>query len=201
MAGLMAMPMESLFGYAESTDHDPGGKSRIRLKAGVVGEAEFSPCNRYRYKLKRTWGDGPKMLVSMMNPSIADASHFDDPTVAKCGRIARRLGMGGLWVGNACAYRATDKRRLLDVEDPVGPRNIPAILEMAEESSLIVVAHGQLPGDLQRHADAMCAALRAAGHKLHILRLSLHGVPMHPLARGAYGIPETIMPVEWPAAA
>lgn len=193
--------MSNLFGWTDTlaTLHDPGGKIKVRLREGIAGTAEFSDCMHYRFKLSRRWEDGPAMLIVMMNPSIADATNVDDLTVDKCGKIARHLGMGALWVGNTCAWRTTDKMRLLQVADPVGPRNIPAVLEMARAAALVVVAHGQLPGGLQVHADAMCTALRADGHRLHVLGLSKDGIPMHPLARGKSYIPVTTTPVLWPA--
>lgn len=178
-------------------DHDPGGKTRIRVGLDIESEAEFSPCRRYRYRLRRRWGDGPLMTVIMMNPSVADI-HVDDPTVAKCRRIATRLGFGCHVIGNVCAYRVTDKMRLLDVDDPVGPGNADALLRMAQESDMVVIAHGRLPGGLQRHADSAVARLRAAGISLYALRLTPDGVPMHPLARGKAHIPEDCRPVIWP---
>lgn len=178
--------------------HDPGGKARWKLQPGVTGHAEFSDCGRYRYKLARIRElSAPAVLFCLMNPSTADAIAFDDPTVAKCQRIAGRLGYGRVFVGNACGYRATDNRRLLEVEDPVGPRNREAVLEMAAESAMVVVAHGRLPGGLQPHAEAMCRLLQAAGHPLHVLRLTPDQVPMHPLARGKNFISESVKPTPW----
>jgi hypothetical protein len=185
--------LADLFPDTKVSQHDPGGRTMLRLRPGVTGSAEFSDCQRYRYKLRRVWdGSLPVMAWCMMNPSTADAANVDDPTVAKCQRFARRLGFGGIWVGNSCAYRATDNRRLMEIEDPVGPRNIAAILEMAEASQMIVVAHGLLPGKLQRHADAMCWALLDAGHELNVLRQTASGAPGHPLF-----LPETTTPMPW----
>ena len=53
-------------------------------------------------------------------PSTASVTH-NDPSVAKCCRYASDWGYGSLWVGNSCAYRATDQKRLIAVADPVGP--------------------------------------------------------------------------------
>lgn len=184
--------------FVPTAEHDPGGKTRIRLPADIVGGAEFGGDGKcYRYKLVRRWAAGPMALFAMMNPSTADATEANDPTVAKCCRMARRWGYGGLFVANACAYRATDRMRLLSVDDPVGPRNHAAILEMAAESSLVVIGHGRLPGALQRHANAMCQILQEADHQLHVLRLTPDGVPFHPLARGKGHIPEDILPSPW----
>lgn len=173
--------------------HDAGGKTRIRIPAGWVVDAAFAGENDcYRLALKHIWNPKlPMALICMMNPSMADLNCLD-PTVYKTSRIFKRLGFGGQFIANACAYRATDKMRLLTVSDPVGPCNIDAILGMAARSSLVVIAHGRLPRGLQRHADAMCSALRASGHKLHVLALTQDGTPKHPLY-----LRETIIPQPW----
>ena len=50
--------------------------------------AVFSDCQRYRYRLWRTWDSSKKPLVMvMLNPSIADAEQ-NDPTVERCQRRA-----------------------------------------------------------------------------------------------------------------
>ena len=59
--------------------------------------------------------------------------------------FARSWGYGGQLVANVHAYRATDKNRLLEVKDPVGPENDEMILKMANESKTIVLAFGQPP--------------------------------------------------------
>ena len=109
--------------------HDVGCKRAIRLPADTTSGAEFSPCKQYRLKLVQRWSMGPFILWCMMNPSIAGeqlgAQALSDATVAKTGRISRRLGFGGQMIGNACAYRATDRMRLLEVKDPVGPGTTP----------------------------------------------------------------------------
>lgn len=174
--------------------HDPGGKVRLRLAGDVVSQAHFSDDRRYRFTLCRTWDETrPAALFVMMNPSTADID-VDDPTVAKCGRFARAWGFGRLYVGNVCAYRATDKLALVGIDDPVGAGNIPAIIEMAQQAKVTVVAHGRLPKGLQIHAEAVCTALRAAGVRLQVLRLSKYGTPVHPLY-----LPETLRPVAWGA--
>ena len=181
---------------------DPGGKTRIKIPAGWDTIAEFSGENGgcygdcYRHSLYHRWTDGPLAMWGMMNPSMADCRCLD-PTVAKTARISTRLGYGGQVIVNACAYRSTNKMGLLLVADPVGPGNHAAILRAARAAGIIIIAHGRLPGDLQKHADAMCRLLRDAGHKLHVLRLTDDGVPMHPLARGKRHIPEDVVPQPW----
>jgi hypothetical protein len=75
----------------------------------------------------------------LMNPSVACVDHAD-PTLRKTGSFSRRWGYGGQLVGNVHAYRATDKMRLLEVEDPVGPENDQMIASMAEEASMVILA-------------------------------------------------------------
>lgn len=190
------MSQSALFD-APVVQHDHGCKVLIRINPAWKVDAEFGGENDcYRYKLKHVWGNGPMAMIALKNPSGAGL-HVGDQTVMKTSRIFKRLGFGGQWIANTCAYRHVSPDALLKVRDPVGPRNIEAILEMASESEMVVVGHGRLPGDLQRHADAMCSALRGAGHTLHVLRLTQDGVPVHPLARGKSHIPESTAPTVW----
>lgn len=118
--------------------HEPGGKRLIPLPIWVRGSAVFGgDRQQYRYTLERVWDDSkPTCLWIMMNPSTA-TPHFEDPTVAKCRRYADDWGYGTLLVGNTFAYRATDQKRLLEVDDPSGPDNDRHILEMAARADLI----------------------------------------------------------------
>ena len=92
------------------------------LFENVRSDAVFSPCQRFRYTLMREWSDGPKLMFEMCNPSKATAE-ISDPTVTRCIGHAKRLGFGGLWVGNIFALRSTDPDLLYEVEDPIGPEN------------------------------------------------------------------------------
>lgn len=179
----------------KSAVHDPGGKVRLAVYAGAVSTAKFGgESNQYRYTLKRVWdATKPMILFVMMNPSTADVD-VDDPTVAKCGRLARKWGYGGLYVGNTFAYRATEQKRLLEVDDPVGPENDRYLLKMAKDSEVVIFAYGT-PVDkrLRPRGEQVAKLLREkAGVKPQVLRLSKQGVPWHPLY-----LPESVLPVEW----
>lgn len=178
--------------------HDPGCKVKTKVPAHWVSAAKFSPCHQYRYVLTRRWDDRDAgyCMFCMMNPSGADEK-ASDQTVSKCCRMAKRWGFSGIHVTNVCAYRATENKRLLSVADPVGPENIAIILETAKASDQIVIAHGNLPGKLQKYADAAVDALLKAGHDLYVLGLSDNEVPVHPLARGKHFIPEETEPRIW----
>jgi hypothetical protein len=112
--------------------HDPGGKVRLAIPPDVKSSAVWGGPNKcYRYQLRRRWDETkPLAMFIMMNPSMADET-WDDRSVAKCGRFARTWGYGGIYVGNAFAYRATDQNRLVEVADPIGPDNDAHIIEMA----------------------------------------------------------------------
>lgn len=172
--------------------HDPGGLVRLKLPNGVVSSAVFGgDRQQYRYQLQRTWAPGPVVLFVMMNPSTADPL-CDDPTVAKCGRLARKWGYGGFMVGNTFAYRATDQGRLTEVDDPVGPDNDRHLAELASEAALVVFAYGKPKRlGLRARGPAVASAL-ADLCQPHILRLCADGTPSHPLY-----LPECLLPVPW----
>jgi hypothetical protein len=184
--------------------HDHGCKRLLRwpmdtATTAVYGNALGNPEPCYRYSLRQTWAKttSPRMILwLMMNPSGA-SELMGDSTVIKTGTISRLLGFDGQWIGNVCAWRATDNKRLLKVDDPVGPNNLATLLTMAQNSSLVIVGHGSLPRPLQCHADAATAHLLAHGIDLHVLALSKDGVPVHPLARGKGHIPVTVQPTLW----
>lgn len=104
--------------------NDPGGKVRLALALDIKSSAVFGePNDCYRYSLVRKWDESkPHVKFVMMKPSTADPL-LDEPIVAKCGRFARAWGYGGIYLGNTFAYRATVQKRLLEVDDPVGPDN------------------------------------------------------------------------------
>lgn len=164
--------------------HDPGGRSKPAWRAGSHVTARWAGLKDcYRLELVETWDESlPALMWQMMNPSVAGIAH-SDPTLMRTGDFARRWGFGAQMIGNDHAYRATDKRALLGVGDPVGPGNDEAILSMAQRCAIIVLAQGQPPRPLRARSSRVIAMLREAGHghKMHYLRLSKDGTPWHPL--------------------
>ncbi len=160
--------------------HDPGGKSRRQWSSTSTVTAVFSECRRYRYQLREIWDTTkPVVLWVLMNPSVADVD-FSDPTLDKTGKFSRSWGFGGQLVANAHAYRATDKNRLLDVADPVGPENDQTILDMAVEAKSVVLAYGQPPMRLRQRGRDVETLLRRHPRLCH-LKLAKDGTPVHPL--------------------
>lgn len=168
--------------------HDSGGKSRPAWPSDSVVSAVFSECQQYRYQLREIWdASEPLVLWLMMNPSVA-CTDYSDPTLRKTGKFARAWGFGGQLVGNVHAYRATDKSRLLEVADPVGPKNDRMILEMAAEAKTVVLAYGQPPKALRGRGAEVVGLLRHHSGLCH-LRLAKDGTPVHPLY-----LPSTLHP-------
>lgn len=168
--------------------HDPGGKVRRPLRAGI-GMASFGgQHSEYRYVLGRKWDSrASSVMFVMMNPSTADAN-IDDPTVARCIDFAQRWGAGTLYVTNIFAYRATHPLDLLGVDDPVGPENDAHILRFAHvvgparaARPAIIMAHGNPPSLLRARGVEVCTMLRRHGFGLHALGINKDGSPRHPL--------------------
>jgi len=172
-----------LFEMASPTElvqHDAGGKARPAWPKDSTVTAVFSDCQRYRYQLREVWDSGrPMVLWLLMNPSVA-CLDYADPTLRKTGNFARIWGYGGQWVGNVHAYRSTDKNRLMEVDDPVGPDNDRWILEMAEQAQTVVLAYGQPPKQLRSRGAQVVDLLRHHPQLCH-LRLAQDGTPVHPL--------------------
>lgn len=170
--------------------HDPGGRVRPAWPPDSKVTAVFSECQRYRYQLREVWDPvKPLVLWILMNPSVA-CTDYADPTLRKTGKFSRAWGYGGQLVGNVHAYRATDKNRLLDVADPVGPENDRHILDMATEAETVVLACGQPPKALRQRGQEVMALIRHH-QNLCYLRLAQDGTPVHPLY-----LPQTLRPLQ-----
>lgn len=156
--------------------------TRRFTRGDTVSEAAYSDCELYRYLLTRRWGDGPRALFVMLNPSTATEVQ-NDPTVERCERRARALGCGAFRVANLFAFRATDPRVMRAAADPVGPDNDAAILDSAPWADRILCAWGNHGSHLDRGAQ-VTALLRQSGAPLFHLGLTGQGQPRHPLYIG-----------------
>lgn len=160
--------------------HEPGGKRKPSWPSDSVVKAEFSDCERYRYCLSEVWNtELPLVMFLMMNPSVA-GNDYADPTVVKTGKYARAWGYGGQLVGNVHAYRVTESKRLIEAEDPVGPKNDSALLRMAADAAIVVLAYGLPPKPLRLRANFVVDFLQGQ-FPLKYLQLTKNGTPRHPL--------------------
>ncbi len=136
--------------------------------------AILSDCKLYRYRLWRIWDEKkPLVLFIMLNPSTADAMQ-DDPTIRRCINFAHTWGYGGIMVGNLFAYRSTDPKELLNVENPVGEDNNRHILEMHAQCKLTVCAWGNVKTKAK-------PLIGIDNSELYYLELTNSNNPRHPL--------------------
>jgi hypothetical protein len=103
--------------------------------------AEISPCGRYRTRLDRWWGDGPRVGWFLCNPSTADAEE-EDATLRKCIGFTARWGYNGLTVINPFDLRSTDPRALIIAQQPASPRNDGVALAVAGDVDRLIVGWG-----------------------------------------------------------
>jgi hypothetical protein len=142
-------------------------------------EAYFSPCRKYRYSLKIIWNSTlPLLVVIGLNPSTAD-EYKDDPTVAKCKRLARKLGCGGLIMLNLFAFKSTDPSDMFAADDPVGQENDKVLLELTQNAFIVLVAWGN--GGLYRNRASDVVVNILKDRKLKCLNINKTGMPEHPL--------------------
>lgn len=165
--------------------HDPGGKVRLKLPDGVVGGATFSECGRYRQALTRDWtpeGAAPRAVLFVgMNPSVA-AANVSDPTCHRELMFARDWGFTRYLKGNVLDWRATLPKDIpADPALACSPANIRALVDMAHEAELIVLAYGKLHKRFQPVVQEVLRAMQATGKPLQCLGLNKDGSAKHPL--------------------
>jgi hypothetical protein len=164
--------------------------------------------SQFRYTLSRVWGtatpdlfnqqpfpdrSGQHALFIMLNPSIADAFQ-DDPTVAKCMRLARRWGYEGVEVRNIFALRSTDPNGLRVCkargEDPVGGTvNDTAIMSavLNPRTGIIIAAWGN-DGSISGRSQIVRGMLRQTGRIVYAFSISKKNEPEHPLYQPEKGV-------------
>ena len=170
--------------HIDPAAHDPGGKVKIALAAGVHGDAVFSRDGRYRPQMRRWTGDSfPEryMLFIGMNPSTADAA-ANDPTCAREWQFALREGYHAMVKANVGDYRATNPTDLLAAGLKVSsPDNLPIIRQSAAGAAMVVLCHGKLNAPLAVAAKEIVAALVEDGVPLWCFGTNGDGSPKHPL--------------------
>lgn len=153
----------------------------MTLADGVIGTAEISDDERYRYTLTRSWGTRPLgVLWIMLNPSTASAED-DDPTLRRVQSFTRAWSYDRLVVANLFALRATDPKAL-HCAAPIGDDN-DARLEalMRDQATDLVIAAWGTHGGLRFRDAAVIAMAGRCDRSLHALELTKNGKPKHPL--------------------
>ncbi len=154
--------------------------TRTHQKGDADSIAVYSPCEKYRYMLTRTWDTrGRKALFIMLNPSTATEVQ-NDPTVERCERRARTLGFGAFRVTNIFAWRDTDPRHMRAAKDPTGPENDAAIVQSCNWADQIICGWGT-HGAHNNRGPEVTELLGKTGKNLFHLGLTKAGHPKHPL--------------------
>ena len=164
------------------------------------GDAQFSGCGRYRYRLSRDLGSKMTITFVMLNPSTADGNK-DDPTIRRCKGFAKEWGYGRLLIVNVYAFRATAPRDMWRMCDGggdltkgmgwiVGEDNDSAITRATCEArgtgGIVVCAWGRGGTTdkklLATHADRVSRIAWLIGRgSLYCLGENGDGSPKHPL--------------------
>lgn len=150
--------------------------------------AIISECGEYRYRLERQiapllndW-HAPVLFIGV-NPSTADAN-LDDATIRKMRGFTLRWNFTRLMVGNVFGYRATDVKRLADVEHPVGAENYAHLQQMIKECAFVVPCWGdshKVPKRLRTQFKVVRSMLLLCNKPVRIFGLTNGGDPLHPL--------------------
>ncbi len=101
--------------------------------------------------------------------------------------------MAASWLRTLSPTGCTDQKRLLEIEDPIGPDNDKHIIEMAKKAAIVVFAYGEPHKSLRSRGLALAKLLIEKAHVTpHVLSLGKKGTPKHPLF-----LKETLTPVVW----
>ena len=150
----------------------------------MIGTATFSPCERFRYTLTRTWDETKSGVAFIcLNPSTATATE-DDPTIRRCIGFAKSWGYGQLLILNIFAYRATKpadmwKAHKSGVDIIGGAENWTETLQiyaMEHKCERVIAAWGTHGG-----ARGISVMLNWQHPRLECLALNADRSPKHPL--------------------
>lgn len=151
----------------------------------IDASAVLSPCENYRYELRRRWALGSSVIFIGLNPSTASSeAQSDDATIKTCVRYAKHWGAGELIMLNLFAYRSRDPKALRKIADPIGPECDAHIRRALDSRPLHVVAawgaHEMTGG---RDADVARLVREVTGNVPALSCLALNGdaSPHHPL--------------------
>jgi hypothetical protein len=149
--------------------------------------AHFSPCEKFRYWLRRDW-DLTKNAIAflMLNPSTADEM-VNDPTIERCQRRAITMGYGSMIIVNLFPFRMTDSKLLSTVENLLGDATEAdaAILRAVKISQMTVCGWGKhaLAAPRAQHIMTLLTQ-KNLQNKVMCLQLNADNSPQHPLYIG-----------------
>jgi hypothetical protein len=166
--------------------HDPGGKVKLPLLPGMVGDAAFSDDKIYRHYLLRDWSDkhywpwdiDTKFILWIgMNPSTAEG-HIDDPTIRKEIKFSKREDYERYIKCNVMDYRSTSPQNIPQ-DGAMSDGNRGTIRWFAKRAAIIIAAWGKLPPKLSYHAEVVFHDI--CKYQIWCLGKNNDGSPRHPL--------------------
>lgn len=138
--------------------------------------AKLSACKKYRYTLSRQWDENlPTLICVGLNPSTADHK-VDDPTIKRCIQYAQSWNYGSLLMLNLFAYRATEPKTLLLVDDPIGKRNNYYLKKNLDPTTKVLLMWGNW-GSIQNRNKQVLKMIENP----FCLHVNKSGEPAHPL--------------------
>lgn len=141
-------------------------------------DAEFSPCRRWRYVLRRWWSKvRPIIKFIGLNPSSADEKQ-DDNTTRLLINAAKKWGYGGVDVYNLFAYKATEPDEMKRADDPVGVENDVWLQTIV--TGPVVACWGE-NGSFRNRGDDVLEMLRPLEPLAFAVDYTKSGQPHHPL--------------------
>jgi hypothetical protein len=151
----------------------------------------FNEERTHRFELWRIWDNSkPFAMFIGLNPSTADEKALD-PTCSKCVHYCREWGFGGYLMMNLFSFRATDPKDMKKAEKQNIMLNDIRIARRASEAGIIILAWGN-HGTFHGRANHVLHLLKPFSEKLHCLKLSKHGNPVHPLY-----LKNNLKPIKW----
>jgi hypothetical protein len=159
---------------------------REHFSIGQHSTAVFSDCERFRYRLTRTWDEAlPGIAYLMLNPSTAD-ERVNDPTIERCQRRAIASGYGSMTIANIFPIRETDSKKLARIQDLIGDIGLAnqAIVDAVMNSSITICGWGKhhLEATKSRVNDVRdLLYTNYLDNRLYCLKINKDGSPQHPL--------------------
>jgi len=146
----------------------------------MIKDAILDKNRKYRYMLKRQWGERNDNFVNfvLLNPSTANET-VDDPTIKACVKFSQNLGYDGFYVTNLFAFRTKSPEVLKKSENPIGDENDKYIKRYALKSKLVVIAWGNHGNFLNRNNEVL--KILSEIKTPHCLAVTNSGSPKHPL--------------------
>lgn len=143
-------------------------------------DAKISKCEKYRYSLERIWDENKSLVAFIaLNPSTADEVN-NDKTIKRCIDFAKSWGVGGMYMFNVFAYRATDPTDMKAQEYPIGSENDKFLAKLPNVDKIIVCWGND--GLHRDRANQVREILKnTEQNKLYCLDINKNGEPKHPL--------------------